>query len=324
MQRMHVGWVAAFLIAAFAVVGGTPVAADPAPFFTLVDPRGDDYGDGTMVYPLREDLNPGDLDLLKLVARSEKGGVVFEATFARRIRMPTRRTIDGIGTTQEAIARFGFYTFNLDIYIDTDRVEGSGSTLTLPGRRAAVASKDAWEKAICLTPRPFEAREALKGMLEREARAEVKRQEGRVDTDKRQAIEHEVARDVAEGVFFPTLVWVAGSKISFFVPESFLGAPPSPRWGYVVAVSGADIEQRFDIGAVLGTAKPEEPRLMILPVAPGKSREHFGGGRDDDELQPPLVDIIVPRGFTQEEILKDYDVRTSRPVLLRAVVPAES
>lgn len=318
-SRAVCGALAALLVA----ISGVAATPEAGPIFSLVDPRNDDFGDGTMVYPLRDDLNPGDLDLLSLVARPEKGGYIFEATMARRIRPPARRTIDSIGTSLDTVARFGFYTFNIDIYIDTDRVEGSGSTLTLPGRRAAVHPKDAWEKAICLTPRPFEAREALKGLLEREARAEVRRRQGRVDAAERQSIEAGVARDVAEGVFFPTLIWVAGPKIRFFVPESFLGAELSPRWGYVVAVSGADIGQRFDVGPLLGAGKSAEPRLAIIPLKPGKGRDHFGGGQEDDELQPPLVDIIVPRGFTQEGILKDYELGTLRPVMLRAVVPAE-
>jgi hypothetical protein len=60
---------------------------------------------------------------------------------------------------------------------------------------------------------------------------------------------------------------------------------------------------------------------MILPIAPGRPRESFGGGRDDP-LQPPLVDVIVPPGTRQEDVLQDYDVQANRPVRLTAVVPA--
>ena len=61
---------------------------------------------------------------------------------------------------------------------------------------------------------------------------------------------------------------------------------------------------------------------MILPIAPGRPRESFGGGRADDPLQPPLVDVIVPSGAAQEAVLKDYDIQAKRPVRLTAVVPA--
>ena len=49
---------------------------------------------------------------------------------------------------------------------------------------------------------------------------------------------------------------------------------------------------------------------MIIPVEHGKSKETFGGGQEEDDLQTPLVDITVPPGMTQEGVLKDYDLRT--------------
>ncbi len=122
--------------------------------------------------------------------------------------------------------------------------------------------------------------------------------------------------------FPPSSGW-PDAKISFFVPESFLGAPPSPNWGYVIAVTGAKIDIRFDLGPALGTREAREANLMVIPIEHGKSKEAFGGGQDDDNLQTPLVDIVVPPGMTQQGILKDYDLRTDRPVQLRAVVPAE-
>ena len=35
---------------------------------------------------------------------------------------------------------------------------------------------------------------------------------------------------------------------------------------------------------------------MILPVSPGRWHDRFGGGRENAAIQPPLVDIIVPKG----------------------------
>ncbi|HXW08501.1 MAG TPA: hypothetical protein VD833_24945 [Vicinamibacterales bacterium] len=53
-----------------------------------------------------------------------------------------------------------------------------------------------------------------------------------------------------------------------------------------------------------------QARLMILPIASGLRRGSFGGGRQDDPLQPPLVDIIVPPGPRQEDVLLD----AARPI----------
>jgi hypothetical protein len=321
-RRLRVSMMVLFLLATAGALAPALWAGDQV-IFKLTDPRGDDHGDGSLVYPERDDMRSGDLDIISLTARVEKDGTVFEAAFARFVGRPSRRPIDGVGNTLESVARFGFYTFNIDIYVDTDRVPNSGSTITLPGRRAAIAPQDAWEKAICLTPRPFEARAQLKGLLEQEAKKELRHSQGRVDTSDNQRIQTGVARDIAEGVFFPTLIWVNGSKISFFVPASFLGGFANPKWGYVVAVTGAKIDMEADLGSALGTREPGEANLMVIPIGHGKTKDAFGGGQEDDHLQPPLVDILVPPGMTQEGILKDYDLLTDHPVQLRAVVPAE-
>ena len=63
---------------------------------------------------------------------------------------------------------------------------------------------------------------------------------------------------------------------------------------------------------------------MILPVGPTPSRERFGGGRDGDPVQPQVVDVVVPSGTTQAEVLRNYDARTGRMAKLPGVVPAEA
>src|SRR5262249_44630835 len=89
----------------------SPIAAHAAhaagsaeTIFPLTDPRGDDHGDGTLIYPLRYyGLAPGDLDLLSLSARRVDGGTEFEATFANPIRPTARRTIDEGGTSLDTV-----------------------------------------------------------------------------------------------------------------------------------------------------------------------------------------------------------------------------
>src|SRR5512136_643017 len=182
------------------------VAAEDQPIFVLADPKGDDHGDGTLMYPLRTDMQPGDLDLVKLSAFAQPGGTVFEATFARSVRVPPRRTIDPVGNTLDKIAKLGFYEFNIDIYIDTDRIPGSGSTQTLPGRRATIAPANAWEKAICLAPRPYDSQDMLKAIYVREAKMELKRRQGSVTSADMDGLSASVGREVASSVFFPAVV----------------------------------------------------------------------------------------------------------------------
>ncbi|WP_224244641.1 glucodextranase DOMON-like domain-containing protein [Hyalangium gracile] len=274
---------------------------DPS-LLTLADPRGDDHGDGDLRYPLREDMPPGSMDLLLLTAYPEEGGTRFEATFARPIVRPqSGRTVDLSGETQAQRARFGFYTFNLDLYVDTDRAQGSGRTDTLPGRNLTLAPDSGWEKVVVLTPRPFDARDALRGFWLQEAREERQRQQGALSEAAAREVDTAVERELASRVFFPTRVRVTGATVEFFVPEDFFGGAPRPEWGYALAVTAASIENKVDMPALFGKSGPRG--LMVLPIGPGDSKERLGGGRLGDPSQSPVVDLIVPPGVTQEQVL---------------------
>jgi hypothetical protein len=309
------------LLAAVLILSAGPVSTAPDVVFTLADPQRDDHGDGSLIYPLRHDIETGELDLVSFAARDERDGTTFEATFAQRIRQPDKRVIDAGGGTLDSIARLGFYNFNIDIYIDTDRREGSGRTALLPGRVAEAMPDSAWERVICLTPRPYLAQGQLARIETRAAEQALRASAPRVDDAEVDALSARVKAEVNARAFFPTRVSVVGASVRFFVPSSFLGGPTRDTWGYIVAVSGAELEQKLDLGSIFGFSQTRAARLMNLPIAPGRPRESFGGGRSDDPLQPPLVDVIVPPGTMQEVVLKDYDVRTNRPVRLTAVVP---
>jgi C-terminal binding-module, SLH-like, of glucodextranase len=313
------------LTALLPLLAPAPVRAkEPETIFTLTDPRGDDNGDGTLTYPLKYyGLSPGDLDLLSLTARRVDDGTEFEATFANPIRPTARRTIDEGGTTLDSIARFGFYTTNLDIYIDTDRVPGSGATHTLPGRKAEVDPKFAWEKMICLTPRPFDARTSLKRILLKELQKELRDKEGRVSKEAADQIKTTLPADVDTHIFFPSRIRVFGRSLRFFVPDSFLGGPAKTTWAYTVIVTGADVDQRFDLSDELKVTKKSQENLMVLPIGIGGADDRFGGAQEDDDLEPPILDMLVPPGFTQQRILRDYNLRDHKPVQLLGVVPAE-
>lgn len=311
-------------LAAFALalaVPALPAHAASKKIFELTDPRGDDAGDGTIRYPLNYyDLKPGALDIVALSAKAVDGGTEFEATFAKPVVQPDRRIIDIGGGNLNDVARYGFFQQNLDIYIDTDRVPGSGGLNTLPGRNASIAPDSAWERVVCLTPRPNETRSTLKRLLLAQLRDEL---------DKGTAMsQEEVAKvraslpaDIEDHVFFPTRVRVVGSKIRFFVPDLFLGGKAKADWSYVIFTSGADIDSRFDLPDSVPTSARAE-NMAILPIAPGGAPDRFGGKRDDDYTQPPILDLIVPPGERQESILRAYDPVKRIPVTLHGVVPA--
>jgi hypothetical protein len=306
------------LAIALAVAAAPPADAGKL-IFEIRDARGDDHGDGRLVYPLRDEFERGDLDLLSLRARRQGKSTQFEATFANEIRVPERRAIDDLGTQLDTLARHGFYTFNLDIYIDMDRQAGSGGVSALPGRNANLAN--AWDRAVILTPQPAEARSQLRRLVV-DAMSEALKEGDENADEARGRVRKEVPANLDERVFFPTRVRVRGSTILFTVPDSFLGGPAQPDWSYAVAISGADLMQSLDLAARAGLARESKENLMVLDIGPGTWKDIFGGGRDDEPLQPPLVDILVPEGERQEEILRDFDSDAGRMVELPAVVPA--
>jgi hypothetical protein len=299
-----------------------PLAAKK-PIFTLTDPRGDDHGDGNYIYPDNNDLDPGQLDILSFDAIDEGNGTRFEVTFARPVKKPEREAIDDLGTQLTDVARYGFYNLNLDIYIDTDRVPGSGGVTMLPGRLAEIDPSTAWEKAIILTPRPSDAKSELQRMLVKTLNEDSRRDTSDLKDEEIEALKKQIPLDVESRIFFPNQIRVLGQKISFFVPALFLGGPAKATWAYVVASSGSDLLQRQDPSRSLLSGGQKMKSLMILPVSPGRWHDRFGGGRENAANQPPLVDVIVPKGKKQESILSDFNARQKKPVVIPGVVPAE-
>jgi hypothetical protein len=291
--------------------------------FKLEDPLGDDHGDGRLVYPLISDFEKGDLDLLSLTARRVSGGTQFEAYFAKAIRKADRESVDDLGTQLSSVARYGFYTFNIDIYIDRDREPGSGLVKLLPGREAEVQPEFAWERLVCLTPLPNEATARLsKLVVQSMKRTMMEESEGRLDEEALQEFKESVPAHMDEMAFFPKRINVRNRKIEFFVPESFLGGPADPSWAYVVVITAADIIQSIDMSKAAYLGRDSKERFMALPVSSGTWQNRLGGGREGEELQPPIVDMIVPGGQRQEDLLDDYSTKQNRPVRLPGVVPA--
>ena len=288
--------------------------------FRVTDPFGDDRGDGSLLYPRRSDMNPGDLDLLEFTAERRGDFTVFRFLFARQIRKPARESIDGVGTMQSDLARRGFYTFNIDLYIDTDGETGSGELAMLPGRKAVVSPRHAWEKSVAITPRPHTLRASIERAKFREWKEEQADRRS-LSRDELRQRRRQITEELIPLVYFPTRIHVIGRRLDAWVPNAFLGGEAQPSWGYVVAITGARLEQRFRT-PFLGRWSQESLDGMVLPVIPGTDEQAFGGGLEGEPLQPPLVDILVPEGFTQQEVLGAFDSRRSRPAQLPGVVPA--
>ncbi len=302
--------------------GSTALAGDR--IFRIEDPRGDDYGDGSVVYPEVSDWQPGDLDVVRFEAEAATGGTEFSVRFARNVREPDRRPLDGYVMLTD-LAQYGFYNLNVDIYIDIDREPGSGRVTTLPGRGAEIAPEFAWEKVVALTPRPYTASSTLQKIMVAEAKREIKREQGTVRNADVDVAREQVEVEVADDVYFPNRIRVGGPTIRFFVPDTFLGQTASADWAYTVVVTGCDLMtslQTADVGA--GFVGLPYSGLMVLPVKAGGSRYTFGSREPDVEMLPPIIDLIVPEGAKQEEVLRSFDVLAEKKAQLPGVVPSAS
>lgn len=254
----------------------------------LDDPTGDDNGNGALVYPLRDDFQPGDLDLVSLRVVRTDAGYRFEASFKNPIRNPASVAGDVGPESLSTFARRGFYAFNLDIYIDLDRVKGSGNTYTLPGRHVTIDASHAWEKAIILTPRPE--------LMRRQLIDAVAQSEGGRDPDG-------VATRIDRSILFPTQVSVRHRTIAFVVPDAFLaGGRPDTEWSIIAFVTGAktSIAANLDQSSSPGTALERLPLGVLQPKA-GRPRDTFG--YSGAAAPGPLVDLLDPTPLKQRELL---------------------
>lgn len=262
--------------------------ADERLVAAVEDPRGDDDGDGALVYPQRADFQPGDLDLVSLRIVRSDAAYRFEASFRNPIRDPAGITGDVGPETLDQFARRGFYAFNLDLYLDLDRVAGSGNTYTLPGRHLTLDAGHAWEKAIVLTPRPE--------LMRRQLIDAVVQSEGARDADA-------VAARIDRMILFPTAVSVRQRSISFVVPAAFLaGGRPDTDWSLTAFVTGA----RTSVAAELSLAASPAGALERLPLGvmqpkAGRPRDSFG--YSGAAVPSPVVDLLAPAPLDQHALL---------------------
>jgi hypothetical protein len=285
--------------------------------FRIDDPKGDDHGSGALLYPNRGDMQRGDLDLAAFSARNADDGTWFQIEFARPIRSP-RGEVTQVGQMPiEKLARHGSYTFNVDIYIDLDRIAGSGRTETVPGRQVAVDRLAAWEKAVIVSPRPDIARALLELHLDSVYEAELRARTGRVGKEDIEALRVRSQAEVAEHYFFPDRIRVRGRVLEAFVPAAALSGRALPSWSYTVFVTGADIEQ---LGRV-GFNPTGRPKMMTMPIDRGRQSDAFGLPAHADLSQAPVVDVLAPEPGLQERLLDDYDVVSGRLAALRGVTP---
>lgn len=250
-------------------------AAGTQPLVTLSDPAGDDFGDGTLVYPQRSDFRQGDLDLQQLQISRDAHGFWFEATLKNPVRAPVGVHATVGGDPLADSARKGFYQFNIDVYVDTDRIKGSGNSFTLPGRKVRIDADYAWERAVILTPRPEMIRNQLIGAL-------IEQYPDRAEA--------EIKASVDRSLFFPTRIMVRGKSIRYFVPAGFFGGSDGGNWAATLLVTGAltSVPANFSLGQ--SNRKPLDDLVLgVMQPADGHPVDTFGHGGGNSG---PVVDML--------------------------------
>lgn len=305
---------AALLAGVFLVLSG---GARAQQLFSLEDARGDDDGGGVLLYPNRPDLQKGDLDLVRISAEQRTDGLWFVAEMGQPIRSPEGQVTEVGQVPVDRLARNGFYTFNLDVYVDQDRIAGLGQTDALPGRGVTIDRQFAWEKCIVLTPRPDIARTMLQLYFDRVFEADLRATQGRVSKQELDALEKRSEAQVAERYFFPNKVRVSGRRIEFQVPGEFLGGTPTQSWAYTVVVTGADLEQ----ASYPGQLNPANATMMAMGVGTGIRPNLWGIRSDTDPGIPPVIDLLAPDPETQAKVLADYDTVAGRLAAVPGVAP---
>ena len=276
MNRKMIAMLAGF--AAGSLAAGTALGAK----LEFKDPTGDDNGPGTYVYPTDAVYGPGSFDITEFNVQTKGKDVEFEVCVNGKLDDPW-----GMGV--------GFAVQMAAVYIDTDRVAGSGYTDGLAGMNIKFAPTDAWDKVVVLSPQ----------------------QQSRVVSEAKMKAATELA---AGDLLVPRRTLGKGKCISGRVKLEDLAptaadAPGPEGWGYQVAMQSNE-------------GFPAKTDLLTRRVNEFEGQHRFGGGHDMD-CDPHVMDILAPPAnggadevTAQHEMLAyecDLDGNAVKPATLRMV-----
>lgn len=178
--------------------GGTKSVSGAAPERAIVldDPKGDDNGPGTYVYPSDQAYAAGSFDITKLEVEPKGSQVEFRLTLASRIDDPW----DSKG--------WGGNGFSLQMaFIHLDTTPNEGVTVGLPGTNVRFKDEEAWDRVVIISPQG------------------VTRVNSEVDAK---------ASELKSRVVVPKVTRASGRTLTAIVDAEALGGTPDPKWGYQV------------------------------------------------------------------------------------------
>ncbi|OHD55522.1 MAG: hypothetical protein A2Y33_00765 [Spirochaetes bacterium GWF1_51_8] len=244
----------------------------------FMDPIGDDKGPGYYTYPTNPVYVNGGFDIVSFeIDASGADNVIFKITVNADLKQEWGMAAD-----------FDIQMF--EIYIDQDKVPGSGNVKCVPGLNVYFDPANAWEKAVIVSPQ----------------------QNSRVE------IEIAVkASEMAQDIVVPVKVTGIGRTLTAVVSKKALGITEETdisKWGWQLIAQSNE-------------GYPDAEDLLTRNVNEFKGLHRFGGG-NDYWGDPELMDMLVwpAKGTMQEakdqfSVLNVWESYPDPKMDIRAVVP---
>lgn len=178
----------------------------------------------------------------------------------------------------------GFVANLWDIYIDIDGAEFSGYDMALPGRDVQFRDNMGWEKVVMVTP-----------LSERVVYDILKSRTDDIEF-----------QNIIDDILIPDYITVRRDRVIVKVDSARLPGL-SESSGFQLFSMGFENIVSFN-------------RLLNRDVRAFPTRQDFGGG-SDMRGNPTVIDMIVPDGECQYEILSDYRPAAFRNNITYAQVP---
>lgn len=244
----------------------------------LLDPVGDDKGPGYYTYPTHPVYVVGGFDIVKVeIDAMDDRNITFKITVNADLKQDWGMAAD-------------FDIQHFQIYIDQDRLPGSGYLKSIPGLNIYFPPDQGWEKAIIISPQP-------------RARVEIE--------------VNSKAKDMAQDVVIPRVIKGVGRTIIAVVSKKDLDLTPDKdvtKWG-------------FQIFSQSNEGFPDPEDVLTRNVNEYRGLHRWGGG-SDYWGDPEFVDIVVwpARGTLKEaqdqfEILNVWESYPNPIQDVKAVVP---
>lgn len=161
----------------------------------VIDPAGDDHGPGSYTYPTDAVFSAQNFDIEKFTVSTDAANIIFTFKFFGDVPNPW-----GSGSNLSLQT--------MDVYIDKDPGQGTGSRLLLPGRNASLTTGNGWEYMVW-------AEGWNPGIY---------------------APDPETGEPKALNLSYKLIVDPANKSVTLRVPKEAFGEGDPAQWGYVAVV----------------------------------------------------------------------------------------